>query len=84
MKQSLEIKEYCYGDLFVREAPLKLMSPLFGHCPNSDCTQECLLLILRFGGKGCAKGKCYSLVSWRLQWSGTYLFSRPGFRIDFW
>ena len=21
-----------------REAPLKFMSPLFGHCPNSDCT----------------------------------------------
>ena len=22
----------------VREAPLKMLSPLFGHCPNSDCT----------------------------------------------
>ena len=45
---SLNISPYCdlYSTRYVtnlREAPLKLAAPLFGHCPNSDYTPPCHL-----------------------------------------
>ena len=35
---SLEGDIFRAGSLLFREAPLKNMQPLFGHCPNSDST----------------------------------------------